>query len=73
MDTKVNLSFLKLFNHIKGIGKPHKPDELEVDWLENRAPPLQKKNWNEYLKHYEKEGVEHPKVKYPVLFGKGDN
>ena len=40
MDTKVNLSFLKLFNHIKGIGKPHKPEELEVDWLENRAPPL---------------------------------
>jgi len=37
MDTKLNLSFLKLFNHIKGIGKPHKPDEVDVRWLEERA------------------------------------
>ena len=39
MDTKVNISFLKLFNHIKGIGKVHKPEEIDIDWLEQRANP----------------------------------
>ena len=37
MDTPVNLSFLKLFNHVKGIGRPQKPDDIDVNWLEERS------------------------------------
>jgi len=44
-----------------------------VDWLEKNALPKEKKNWTEYLEHYKKTGVTHPNVKYPVMFGRGDN
>ena len=70
---KINFSFLKMMNSVKGINKPFKEDEYNADWLEKDANPVQKKNWNEYLNYYKEVGVEHPKVKYPVMFGKGDN
>ena len=69
MDTKIKISFLKLNNTIKGIGHSQKPEDLEIDWIENRADAKTKESWNGYLNHYEKVGVTHSKVKYPVLFG----
>lgn len=38
-DTKINFSFLKLMNHVKGIGVAHKPEEVDEYWLEKRANP----------------------------------
>lgn len=71
--TQVNLSFLRLFNHIKGINKPYSDDEIDPMWLEERADKASRERWTNYLQHYEKVGVAHPKVKYPVMFGQGDN
>lgn len=71
-EIKVNFSFLKMFNTIKGIYKPHKEDDYDENWLEERANPKEKQLWNDYINHYDKIGVKHPKVKYPVMFGKGD-
>lgn len=71
--TPVNFSFLKLFNSCKGVFKPHKQGEVDPDWLHTGANNKQKSDWNGYLQHYEKIGVKHPKVKYPVMFGQGDN
>lgn len=45
MDTKVKISFLKLFNAKKGIGSTQKPADLEEDWLEKRAPKHVRENW----------------------------
>lgn len=73
MDTKVKISFLKLFNAKKGIGQPQPSDDVEQDWLAKRAPKHIRENWQGYLDHYEKVGVTHQKVQYPVLFGQGDN
>lgn len=72
-DHKVNFSFLKLFNTVKGVNKPFKADNMDPDWLEKRAPEAERKAWNEYNTYFESVGVTHPKVKYPVMFGKGDN
>ena len=69
----IKFSFLKLFNTIKGTYKPFKADEVDPDWLDKGASAQQRKDWSGYLAHYEKVGVKHPKVKYPVMFGKGDN
>ena len=71
--TVVNFSFLKLFNSVKGVHKPYKDAEVDETWLENGAPDRQRTEWQGYLNHYEKIGVKHPKVKYPVMFGQGDN
>ena len=60
-------------NAVKGIGKVHEPSEVQPDWLEKGAPKKAKAEWNEYLRYYRKNGVKHPKIKYPVMFGKGDN
>jgi hypothetical protein len=68
-DTVFKMSFLKLMNSVKGIYKPMKPEDVHENWLENEAPTQERKNWQEYISHYESVGVRHPKVKYPVLFG----
>jgi hypothetical protein len=72
-DTVFKVSFLKLMNSVKGIHKPMKPEDVHENWLENEAPTKDRKNWQEYLSHYKNVGVKHPKVKYPVMFGQGDN
>ena len=72
-DTPFKLSFLKLMNSVKGIHKPMPPQDVHENWLENEAPTQIRKNWQEYDDHYKSVGVKHPKVKYPVMFGQGDN
>jgi len=72
-NTEVNFSFLKLFNSVKGVYKPFKAAEVDETWLENGASDRSRADWQKYLTHYEKIGVKHPKVKYPVMFGQGDN
>ena len=59
-------SFRRLMNAVKGLGKPHSADDVMPDWLEKAANPKERKEWEDYLKHYKKVGVRHPKVKYPV-------
>lgn len=69
MERQVQFSFLKLFNTIKGVYKPAK--EFEDDYLEQRADKITKTKYNEFFKWCDEVGITHPKVKYPVLFGKG--
>lgn len=45
MDTKVKISFLKLFNAQKGIGCAQKAADLEQDWLTKRAPKPVRESW----------------------------
>ena len=33
MDVKVEFSFLKLYNSLKGVGKPEKEDNYDAEWL----------------------------------------
>lgn len=73
MDTECNVSFLKLFNHIKGIGRAHPSEDIDAEWLKKKGNSADKKKWGDYHSHYEKNGVTHPKLQYPVLFGQGDN
>ena len=61
---------MRLFNTIKGIHKP--AEDAELDFLEKRADPATKKKFERFLKWSHDNGVTHPKVKYPVMFGKGD-
>lgn len=68
-NTEFKISFLKLMNSVKGVYKPVKPEEVHENWLENEASEATRKNWQEYIAHYESVGVKHPKVKYPVMFG----
>ena len=72
-DTKINISFLKINNAAKGICKPHDAADVDPNWLEERASKKDRADWNKYIKHYESVGVTHPKVKYPVMFGRGKN
>jgi hypothetical protein len=37
-DTKFDFSFLKFFNILKGVHKEEKPDNIEEDWIDKRAP-----------------------------------
>jgi hypothetical protein len=62
-----------MMNNVKGINKAAEPNEVDPEWLEKRAPTVSRKKWQEYLSHYDSVGVSHPKVKYPVMFGQGDN
>jgi len=62
-----------LFNHIKGIHQKCKDDEVDENYLKERASKEEREKWNSYEKYFNKQGVLHPKVKYPVLFGKGKN
>ena len=70
MDREIKFSFLRLFNTLKGIHKPEA--ECEPDYLEKRADPVTKKKFDRFFKWCDNNGVKHPKVKYPVMFGKGD-
>ena len=72
-ETPINFSFLRLNNLAKGLFKPHSADDADRDWLEKRADPKRRKDWQEYNKAMKSAGVSAPKVKYPVMFGKGDN
>ena len=47
--------------------------EVHENWIENEAPAKVRSNWQEYDSHYKGAGITHPKVKYPVMFGQGDN
>jgi len=70
MDREIKFSFLRLFNTIKGIHKPAK--DAEADYLESRANDVTKKKFKRFFDWCHQNGIEHPKVKYPVMFGTGD-
>ena len=73
MDIKTNFSFLKLFNTIKGVSKPAKPGEADPDWLLEKRMEKTKQMYDRFFKWCDDNGIWHPKIKYPVLFGSGDN
>ena len=64
---------MKLFNTIKGVSKAVPADAHDTTWLKEKADPATKAKFNLFIKWCEDNGVWHPKVKYPVMFGKGDN
>ena len=70
MDREIKFSFLRLFNTMKGIHKPS--EDAELDYLEKRAPPAVRTKFEKFFKWCDQNGIQHPKVKYPVMFGKGD-
>ena len=70
MDREIKFSFLRLFNTMKGIHKP--AEDAEVDYLEKRANPAFRKKFERFFKWCDENGIKHPKLKYPVMFGKGD-
>ncbi len=73
MDIKTHFSFLKLFNTIKGVGKPEKPGGFDENWLNDPKVKATKAKFDSFLAWCDENGITHPKVKYPVLFGSGDN
>ena len=73
MDIKTHFSFLKLFNTIKGVCKPAKPGEFDENWLKDPKVKKLKQKYDNFFAWCDANGIEHPKIKYPVMFGSGDN
>jgi hypothetical protein len=71
MESNIKFSFLRLFDSIKGIHKPEK--KVEENWLTERADKKMREKFENFFKWCKDNGVESPKIKYPVLFGEGDN
>lgn len=69
---KKNFSFLRLFNTIKGISKPVPKDRCNEDWLKT-ADKATREKFAKFEAFCKREGIWHPKVKYPVMFGQGKN
>lgn len=70
MDREIKFSFLRLFNTMKGI---HKPDtNADETYLDKKADPVTKARFKRFFDWCHKNGIQHPKVKYPVYFGTGD-
>jgi hypothetical protein len=53
---------LRLFNHIKGIYKPFKEDKIDTKWLETSASEKEKKEWNQFYKYCDKNGIKRGKI-----------
>ena len=70
MDREIKFSFLRLFNTMKGIHKP--TADAETNYLEKRADAKTKEKFLRFFKWCHDNGITHPKVKYPVMFGTGD-
>ena len=73
MDLKKQFSFLRHFNEIKGVGKAVKAGEFDTEWLEDPKMQKCKEKYDQFFAWCDANGIKHPKIKYPVLFGKGDN
>lgn len=55
------------------MAKPAKEGEYDANYLKTRAPKKEKDQFNKFFKWCDDNGIEHPKIKYPVMFGSGDN
>jgi hypothetical protein len=73
MDVLINFSFLKFFNSIKNVGKALPDTQFDQTWLRTKAPKPTKDKFKKFYEWAKKEGIWHPKVKYPVMFGTGDS
>jgi len=73
MDLKIHFSFLKLFNHLKGVSKPMPADQYDLEYLKKKADKKTKEKFKKFFAWCKEAGITHPKVQYPVMFGKGDN
>lgn len=73
MDIKTQFSFLRLFNTIKGVTKPVKAGEFDADPLKDPKVLKKKQEFERFFAWCEANGIKHPKIKYPVMFGTGDN
>ena len=47
-------------------------DKCNEHWL-LQADKTTRERFDKFFAFCKKEGIEHPKIKYPVLFGSGDN
>lgn len=65
---KKQFSFLRLFNTIKGISRPAMKDKVNENWLKT-ADKATRDRFAKFFAFCKKNGIEHPKVKYPVMFG----
>ena len=52
-----NISFMVLFNHVKGIHKPHKPEEVDENWLKDPANKKDKEKWDKFETNWAKQGI----------------
>lgn len=73
MDIKTQFSFLKLFNTIKGVAKAAKPGEFDQEYLKKKASKKERERYEKFFKWCDDNGIVHPKIQYPVMFGTGDN
>lgn len=71
MDREIKFSFLKLFNSIKGVHKVEK--DFDDQYIEKRANEETKTKFETFFKWCGDNGIEYPKLKYPVMFGSGDS
>jgi hypothetical protein len=73
MDVEVKFSFLKFFNYTKNVGRALLPDQYDQNWLRTGADKQTQAKFKQFYDWCNKEGIWHPKVKYPVMFGSGDS
>ena len=73
MDVEVKFSFLKFFNHIKSVGKALQPDQYDQNWIRKGADKGTQAKFKQFYEWCDHEGIWHPKVKYPVMFGAGNS
>lgn len=72
-DVPIKFSFLKFYNFIKHVHRELPSDEFDKTWLAKDAPKEYKERFARFKKWCQREGIQHPKVQYPVLFGKGES
>ena len=68
-----NFSFLKLFNSIKGVTKPAQEGYFDENWLKDKKFKRLASKFDRFFAWCKANGIKHPKVKYPVLFGSGEH
>jgi hypothetical protein len=73
MNLKVEFSFLKLYNSIKGVCKTVPENQCDPNWLAKKANKKTQERYKNFYAWCKKEGIWNPKVKYPVMFGSGDS
>lgn len=69
---KKQFSFNRLFNTIKGISRPVMKDKVNENWLKT-ADKATRERFAKFNTFCKNNGIEHPKIKYPVMFGHGKN
>ena len=69
MDVEVKFSFLKFYNFIKHVHKALPDTDYEITWFKRKSPKEYRQRFKRFFEWCDREGITHPKVRYPILFG----